>query len=261
MSTASSSSSKPLALRRHDEILKRIAAAGSVSVSELADHFDVARETIRRDLKLLADRGRLDIVHGGAARRESLEPALDLRASENAVGKAAMARVAAEMVEDGMVLVVDSGTSTLALVESLAGKRGLTICTSGLTHAMRFAHMPDMRVHMLGGEIDVREEATSGVDAIEAIRRFRVDLAFVGCGGLSPDGEVTDYLRSGAELRAAMIAAAPRAYFLLDQTKFGRLTPIRIPRSQDAGLITDAAPPAPLAANLAKRGVEVIVAG
>ena len=212
---------KPLALRRHDEILKRIAASGSVSVSELADHFDVARETIRRDLKLLADRGQLDIVHGGASRREALEPALDLRASENAAGKAMIARAAAELVEDGMVVVIDSGTSTLALVEPFAGRRGLTICTSGLALALRFSRMPDVRVHLLGGEIDPREEATSGVDALEAMRRFRVDLAFVGCGGLSPDGDVTDYTRSGAELRAAMIASASRAWFLLDKTKFG----------------------------------------
>src|SRR5258707_8444924 len=60
---------RPLAVRRHNEIVQRLRAAGSVSVGELANTFGVSHETIRRDLKLLADQGHLDVVHGGAARR------------------------------------------------------------------------------------------------------------------------------------------------------------------------------------------------
>ena len=98
---------RPIAARRHDEILKRIAATGIVSVEELAKAFGVSRETIRRDLKALAERGRLDVVHGGAARREVVEAAFDQRSHENAEGKAAIGRAAADLVEDGMVVLLD----------------------------------------------------------------------------------------------------------------------------------------------------------
>jgi DeoR family glycerol-3-phosphate regulon repressor len=262
MTLDSLSRSRPLAPRRHDEILKRLGAVGSVSVSELADFFGVSRETIRRDLKLLADRGHLDVIHGGAARREASEPALAERASENAAGKAAIGRTAATLVDDGMVVLLDSGTTTLALAQALMGKRGLTVCTGSLAIAQLLCRMAGTRVHMLGGEIDPNEEATTGIDALEAIGRFRVDIAFVGGGGLSPGGEVTDYTRAGAEQRARMVAASERAYFLVDHTKFGRLTPIRIPQFHAAaGVIVDVPPPPAIADALVRRGPRLIVAG
>lgn len=63
----------------------------------------------------------------------------------------------------------------------------------------------DVSHDMLGGEIDPAEEAAVGLDALEAIGRFRVDVAFLGGGGLSPDGEVTDFTRNGAEQRSRML--------------------------------------------------------
>lgn len=245
-----------LATRRHNEILQRASAAGSVGVGELARLFSVSRETIRRDLKYLAERGRLDIVHGGATRRDAQEPALTQRLADNAAGKAAIGRRAAALVSDGMVLLLDCGTTTLAVAHALHDRQGLTVCTTALAIAQLLCRLPRTRVHLLGGEIDPAEEATTGIDVLEAIARFRFDLAFIGGGGLTPDGEVTDYTRAGAEQRGRMITAAAQAWFVIDQTKFHRLTPARIPHFIGAaGLITDAALPPPTAAALARRGV------
>ncbi len=250
---------RPLATSRHDEILKRVAATGAISVSELTLLFGVSRETIRRDLRFLAEQGRLAVVHGGAARREASEPALDQRASENAHGKAAIGRLAASFVEDGMVVLLDSGTTTLAVARALVGRRNLTVCTNSLAIAQLLCRVPGTRVHMLGGEIDPNDEATSGIDTLEAIGRFRVDVAFIGVGGLSGEGEITDYSRVGAEQRGRMIATARAAYFVVDHTKFGRLTPVRIPNPRGAaGVIVDAPPPAGTIAALADRGLRLI---
>lgn len=252
---------RPIAARRHDEILKRIARAGTVSVEELARGFGVSRETIRRDLKALAGRGRVDVVHGGAARRETVEAALDQRSHENAAGKAAIGRAAARLVEDGMVVLLDSGTTTLEVARALAGKRNLTVCTNGLANAQLMCRLPGTRVHVLGGEVDVTDEAMVGIDVIQALARFRVDIAFVGAGGLSEEGEVTDYTRAGAEQRARMVEAAERAYFVIDRTKFGRLTPIRIANAGTAtGFVVDVEPPRRMAGCWAARGQQVIVA-
>ncbi len=250
---------RPIAARRHDEILQRAGAAGSVAVGELARAFGVSRETIRRDLKYLADRGRLDLVHGGATRRDAHEPALAERLAENAPGKAAIGRRAATLVADGMVVLLDCGTTTLAVARALRERQGLTVCTTGLAVAQMLCRLPRTRVHLLGGEVDPAEEATAGIDVLEAIGRFRVDLAFIGGGGLTPDGEVTDYTRAGAELRGRMITAAARAWFVLDRGKFQRLTPVRIPHfASAAGLIVDAPPSAATAAALARRGLAVL---
>ncbi len=119
---------------------------------------------------------------------------------------------------------------------------------------------PQVRVHMLGGEIDPAEEAAVGVDALEAISHFRVDVAFLGGGGLSPDGEVTDFTRNGAEQRSRMTATAGKTYFVLDSSKFGRLTPLRIPFELAAGVIVDRRPPEAICDALKRKGPIVIVA-
>ncbi len=254
---------RQLASSRQQAILKRLGAVGSVSVSELSGALGVSRETIRRDFRFLAEQGRLDIVHGGAARRALAEPALAQRVEENANGKAAIGRLAASLVEDGMVVLLDSGTTTLAVARALAVTgRSLTVCTSSLAAAQLLCRVGGMRVHMLGGEVDPGEEAVVGIDVIEAISRFRVDVAFVGVGGVSDAGEVTDYSRFGAEQRGRMITAARRSYFVVDRGKFGRLTPVRIPGfAAAAGVITDAPLPARAGAVLESEGLRIIVAG
>lgn len=261
---------RPIAARRHDEILRRLAVDGNVSVEEMAARFDVSRETIRRDLKALAGRGRLAIVHGGATRRAD-EPALADRRSDNPEGKAAIGRRGAALVEDGMVVLLDSGTTTLALAHALAGLdpagearpawTGLTVCTNSLPIGLCLCRVPGIRVHLLGGEIAGRDEATSGQEAIEALGRFRADLAFVGAGGISPAGAVTDFALGPMALRARMLAGAERGYIVADWAKFGRLTPIRLqPIPKGTGLIVDAAPPDSMARALAKRGLAVEIA-
>lgn len=251
---------RPIAARRHDEISRRIRNVGTVSVEELAGHFDVSRETIRRDLKALAKLGRLDVVHGGAARRVAETP-LGSRRGENPAGKAAIGRAAAALIEDGMVIVLDSGATTLAIAEALGGKSDLTVATNSLAVAVTLCRVPGTRVHMLGGEIDCTDEAAFGIEVLEALGGFRFDMAFVGAGGISPAGEITDYNRAAAEQRGRMILAAARSYIVADATKFGRLTPIRIPQATVAtGLITDGPPPDPIAETLRARGTQIIVA-
>lgn len=253
--------SRALAPRRHGEILRRLAADGTVSITELADHFDVSRQTIRRDLKHLAERGQLELVHGGATLFEPTEAAFTERRGENAAAKAKIGRAAAALVRDGMVVFLDSGTTTLAVAHALAERKNLTICTTSLSIALQMCRQPLVRVHMLGGEIDPAEEAAVGIDALEAISHFRVDVAFLGGGGLSPDGEVTDFTRNGAEQRSRMIAMAAKAYFILDSSKFGRLTPLRIPRFEGAtGVIVDTRPAPAICEALARRGPGLIVA-
>lgn len=255
---------RPIAASRHDEIIRRVSATGTVSVEELARLFAVSRETIRRDFKALSDRGQLAIVHGGAVRKAD-ETTLSQRRGENPGGKAAIGRHAAGLVESGMVVVLDSGATTLAVAEALCGRPGdavgLTICTNSLTIAQLMCRRPETRVHMLGGEIERNDEASFGREAIDALARFRVDLAFVGAGGLSEAGDVTDFTRAAAELREQMIASAGRAFVVADRTKFGRLTPIRIGGTERlAGLIVDAAPPAGIAEALATKEIRVAVA-
>jgi DeoR family transcriptional regulator, glycerol-3-phosphate regulon repressor len=251
---------RPLAVRRHDEIVRRLRAAGTVSVGELAEGFGVSHETIRRDLKALADQGHLDVVHGGAARRGVMEPALSQREAENAAGKAAIARAATKLVPENGTVLLDSGSTTHAIVLELVARRGLTLCTNSLSHAAALCRVPGNRVYLLGGEVDGNDEATIGIDVMAAVANFRVDVAFVGIGGFAEDGGATDYSRGAAEMRGRMLISG-RAYVVADRSKFTRRTPFRIPNfDRCTGIIVDAAPDETLAAAWDERGLTVIAA-
>ena len=175
----------PLAIARQTHILQTLDTTGSVGVGELAERFGVSRETIRRDLKALAETGRVNIVHGGAAGGATSEPSLAARNARNSAGKAAIGRTAASFVEDGMMIVIDSGSTTSMLAAALGGRSDLSqlqVLTNSLPIASALCRARGVRVTMLGGEIDANDEAAFGLDAIAALAHFRVDMAFVGAG-------------------------------------------------------------------------------
>jgi DeoR/GlpR family transcriptional regulator of sugar metabolism len=251
---------RPLAVRRHNEIVQRLRAAGSVSVGELANIFGVSHETIRRDLKLLAENGHLDVVHGGAARRGMMEPSIAQRGEENTEGKAAIAREAARMVADAASVLLDSGTTTAALSYELVGRPGLTIFTNSLNHALTLCRVSGNRVVVLGGEIDSNDEAAFGTGTSTGLDAVRADIAFIGVGGFAEDGGMTDYSITAAETRGKMILAG-RAYLLADQTKFARRTPFRVPNMDKcAGVIVDRMPDPPLASAWKAYGWDIVLA-
>lgn len=253
---------RPIAAQRLYDILGRVDAERSVSVESLADSFGVSRETIRRDLKTLAAQGRLDVVHGGALKRGVGEPPYAERTLENADGKAAIGRAAAALVEPGMVVLLDSGATTHAIAVALAASppQDVSVCATSLADALLLSRA-GLKVTVLGGEVDPDDGATVGVDVIAALLRHRIDIAFVGVGGITLEGDVTVFSRVAAETRSAMLDVARQGYLVTDHAKFGRAGPARITWTKPpAGLIVDAAPPRQMKAALAAAKIGCIVA-
>jgi DeoR/GlpR family transcriptional regulator of sugar metabolism len=252
--------SRPLAVRRQNEILRRLRSTGSVSVAELAQSFGVSHETIRRDLKALAEFGQLEHVHGGAVLRSANGSAHLPAVVENIEGVTAIARAAAALVGEGASILLDSCPATIAVAHELAGRTGLTVCTNSLGLASLLSRVPGNRVFMLGGEIDGENGATFGTDAVAAVGHFRVDIAFVGVAGFAEDGGATDASRELADLRGRMILTG-RAFIVADHGKFARRTPFRIPHfDRAAGVIVDRAPDDALANAWTQSGIQVIAA-
>lgn len=252
---------RQLAVSRIDHIAQALDAKGSVSVADLAHQLGVSRETIRRDIKALAGQGRASVVHGGAARRAAIEPSLAARVSANTAGKQAIGRRAASLVSDGMVVLIDSGSTTYSMGAALMELNNLTVITNSLPIATMLCRAPGVKVIMLGGQIDPNDEAAFGVETIAALAHFRVDLVFLGVGGISSEGEFTDYSRLAAETRHTMMKAGQKVYILADHSKFGHSTPVLIASvAHIAGLIVDELPPASIARTAAAQHWEVIVA-
>ncbi|SNZ20403.1 DeoR/GlpR family DNA-binding transcription regulator [Cohaesibacter gelatinilyticus] len=231
-----------VAEQRYNEILEHLNQAGSLTIRQISALLGVTRETIRRDLKHLSELGELTQVRGGALAIKQREPDIADRSDVNADGKNHIANIAKKFVTDGMSILMDSGSTALAISRGLEDFENLTIITNDFTIA-RIARCQKHKVIVLGGEMSQSDFGTCSIETIEAVKTYQVNIAFVGVGGLSEQALVTDYSQIAAYLRATMIKQAEQSFFVVDQTKFAKVTPIRVPDPNLAtGIIVDKMP-------------------
>ncbi len=179
---------------RTTAILDALAAAGTLSVSDLADRLAVSAETIRRDLKHLVDVGSVVKTHGRAAlAARHGEAPFDRRMRENADAKQAIATLVAGLVEDGDSVMLDTGTTTSFVARALLARRGLTIVTNSSDIARTLSVVNENTVYMAGGRLRGDNGAAFGAAAIEFVRRFRVRHAIISIGAIDAEAGVTDY--------------------------------------------------------------------
>jgi DeoR/GlpR family transcriptional regulator of sugar metabolism len=249
-----------LAERRQSLIVAMVNQRGSVSITEMQRKLRVSRETIRRDLVLLADRNALRKTHGGALSLERSEPEIALREITNAEVKRSIGRRAAGLVPDGASVILASGSTVQAVADALIARQGLTVFTNSIGVCRRLAGQNKNRVHVLGGELQAINGATLGRDTTGMLAHYFADFVFVGAGAISPSGWLMDYTREEGELHSLMLQSARTAVVVADHSKFNRYAPVRVENFEKVThLVTDRTPEAPLAAALSALPLEVLV--
>ncbi len=229
---------------RQHEILTLARTLGRVSVTELASRYGVTPETIRRDLDALAARGLLSRVHGGAVPHEKLrlkETSLRDRQTTSPDEKLAIARRAVGLLpeREDLTMLIDAGTTT-ALVVPLLPSSVATVVTNSVPIAGELADRGDVGVLLLGGLVRGLTQTTVGAEAAATLDRLKVDVAFVGANGFSPEHGFSTPDPAGAAIKSAMVRAARQAYVLADATKFGVDYLVRFAGFDDVdALITD----------------------
>src|SRR5262249_22387604 len=128
-----------LAEQRQSMILAMVNQRGSLSITEIQRKLKVSRETIRRDLMLLADRNALRKAYGGALSLERSEPEIAVREVTNAEGKRAIGRLAAGLVPDGASVILASGSTTQSVADALLARHGLTVFTNSIVNCAKLA--------------------------------------------------------------------------------------------------------------------------
>ncbi|NHB77729.1 DeoR/GlpR family DNA-binding transcription regulator [Rhodobacter calidifons] len=224
---------------RQPQIEAIIRREGEVSVEMLAQRFDVSSETIRRDLGVLAESGRIQKVHGGARRPLLIrEPSHDERATVATAAKAAIGRRLADAVGPGETLFIDTGSTTLAAAEALAVIPGLTVITNSCRLAERLARAgSDAAIHLLGGRYGSDNAQTTGIAVIEQLQTFRADRAVLTVAALDPVEGAMDASLDEAQIARAMVRNARSVTILADSTKFGRHAAFAVCPVQDIDLV------------------------
>lgn len=212
---------------RRRAILDRVRTSGSMGVTGLSDQMRVSAATIRRDLRLLAQRGDLERTHGGAVNPPfgtAYEPVYRDKFGRHGAEKRAIARHAAALVRDGDVVILDSGSTTLGLVGHVMRLRGLTVITNDLKIAVALANGSTVEVIVLGGRVRSHLFSVIGPSAETGLHDLHADIAFLGADGISLEAGVTNANLDEAAIKRRILAAGQRRVLLADHTKFGRTT-------------------------------------
>ena len=248
--------------RRQSEILQAVRLAGSCSIGELAERFEVSGETIRRTIKPLVTQGLVRRVHGGITLPERLqEPPFQKRMQENSGAKQRIARRVAEQIDNGDTLILDCGSTTTYVARALTQHRGLVVVTNSAEIARTLATNDSNKVFMAGGELRSDDTASLGPEALAFVGQFQVRHAILSLGAIDREGNMMVYHLSEADFSRAVMARAENVIVAVDRSKFGRKGLVNIcePERIDS-LVTDAAPPEPLRGRLAAAEVEVLLA-
>lgn len=223
---------------RINDIERLIQQQSIIKISDLTKKFNVSSETIRRDLSELENRGVLRRVHGGAVRVNQLaeEPPFQSRQVIHLEEKGAIARAVADLIVDGDSLILDVGTTVQEVARRLVDKSDLFVVTNSSVVAGILSPNKSHKIVLLGGELRADELSTHGPIAIEQVRRFIVNKAILGAGGITEEA-ITDFHFEQALLRREMICRSKETVFAIDSSKFGATALHQICKPSEINLI------------------------
>lgn len=251
--------------QRQQAILERVRRDGGVRVGDLVREFGVSDMTVRRDLEILADRGLIAKVHGGATaldQRSTHEPGFAAKMVRQQQEKEAIAARAARLVKPGTAVALSAGTTTCLLARHLVNVAGLTVVTNSIPVADVFyaALRTDQTVVITGG-IRTPSDALVVPFAVNAIRGLNVDLLFLGVHGMSVRAGFTTPNLMEAETNRALVQAARRLIVVADRTKWELIGICTIAALREAhAVITDAGMPVEARTALSAEVPELLVA-
>lgn len=231
-------------LQRLEQIRSVLLKSDEVSVKQLASKFGISSMTIRRDLEVLESNGEAIRTHGGAAlaKRLTFEFAFRQKQNKNQQKKNMIAKRAIEHIENGQVIMLDTGTTTLEIARELLRKRKVTIITTSLAIVSHLQFAPSLDTVLLGGFLRGGSPDMHGPLTEQNIEQFSADIAFLGADAIDNDGNTyTDDLRV-VSIDRKMASNAKKVIVVADSTKFSKSDMCKVLTPAEYGLvITDSA--------------------
>ena len=243
---------------RHAEMLALIRDRQEVLVDELSQTFGISTMTVRRDLQALEEQGKISRFHGGAT--------VDVRtvSGDEKDGvetcRQRIARYAASLVENGDVILINGSNTALGLLDYLEDRRVSVFTNNSMAVRQRYA--PGVEVVLSGGMLRGSRHILTGDLAMRNLMDVHAGKAFLGCTGISPDGEILCGIPSELGINETMIEHSETYYILADYTKIGRTSTYASFHLEKKGcVITDTRAPEDVVRRLRAIGMEVVQVG
>lgn len=249
-----------LTAERQQYILATLRREGKVIASELSGTLGVSEDTIRRDLRKLAEARLLQRVHGGALPSSPAATSYAARQTQATWAKAAIAQAAVQLVQAGQVVILDGGTTTLQVAQHLPVDLQVTIVTNSPPIAVALAEHPRAEVLLVGGRLDKASLVSVGAVTIEALRTIRADLCMLGICSLHLEMGITVPDLEESYVKRAMIASAAEVVALASAEKLGTAATYTVgPMSELTHLVTEPGVPEEILEPYRALGITVIV--
>jgi DeoR family transcriptional regulator of aga operon len=250
-------------VKRRELIIDQLCREGSVRVEQLSAQFSVSSVTIRSDLRQLEKSGCAVRAYGGAMlnKQFAFDRPLQDKGRINRDVKFAIACAAAELVNDGDAIILDSGSTTSQMAQQLVGKKDLVVMTNALNIAFELANNEQVDLMVVGGSVRRKSWSLYGPAAEQHMRQFRFDKLFLGVDGFDLLSGITTPDPGEAQLNRAMCDVAREVIAVADASKFGRTSFCMIREiGQIQRLVTDSRIPESYLHELQHLGVDVIIA-
>jgi DeoR/GlpR family transcriptional regulator of sugar metabolism len=247
---------------RHYHILEHLRTAGRVQTLDLSRTLAVSEDTLRRDLRDLAEAGKLQRVHGGALPCPPVGGTFAEREIQGAESKAALAAAAARLIRDGQVILLDGGTTNLQVARALPRTLRGTVVTSSPAIALAVLPYPQVEVVLLGGRLAKETETSVGIATAEALRGFRADICVLGVCSLHAELGISVANSEEALIKRLMIAQSAEVIAAVTADKLGTAMPYVVaPVHELTYLVTEEYVPAAKLAPFAGEGIIVVRSG
>ena len=247
---------------RRQKILLILERDGKVMASELSQHFAVSEDTIRRDLAELDSAGLVQRVHGGALPRPK-DTGKDYftRISETDEVKTQLAQLAAARVENGQIVMFDSGTTTLQIARLLPSDISITAITASPMTAITLSEFKGIKVILAGGQINPATMSASGHETLRLLEGIKADLLFTGVCAIHPEVGITSLHFDEVPVKQAMLDSAAHVIAVTTADKLGAVEPFVVaPCSRLHMLITERHVATGSVEDYRRLGIEVVQA-
>lgn len=248
-----------LTTHRKQQLLSRLKQDGKLVAKDLSLEMGVSEDTIRRDLRELAQDGLLLRVHGGALPASPAVVDFAGREEIRHEGKVAIGRAAAAMIQAGQVVILDGGTTSREIARHIPRELRATVVTHSPTIALELLQHPQIEVILIGGRLFKHSVVAVGAACLEAIGRVRADLFFMGVTGLHPQTGLTTGDFEEAGVKRALSLAAADTYVLASAEKLNAASPyLVVDWTEVRGIITERNVSDALLAPYAEMGLSIV---
>jgi len=248
------------ALRR-EFILKSLKNHDGISTQEIAHEVNASEITIRRDLSRLEAKGLLVRTRSGAVKVGATEDlfAFDDKINLHREEKEYICRIATAFIHPGNVIFIDCGSTVSLLVPYIKEIEALTVITNSLPIASELINFPNIKLILIGGEIDSKRKAIYGYSAMNNIAQYHANKAFIGADGISLSLGITSHDEKTASITFKMAENSDEVFLLCDSSKIEKNSFVRFaPISAVQYVVTDRMIDRSLIAKYAQRKIQLL---